>query len=57
LVGSCLIDMQTLIKSTSASQFKVFMAKNDFLVGYISCEISLYRIKNNQVKAVKKKMP
>jgi hypothetical protein len=26
-------------------------------VGYISCDISLYRIKNNQIRAVKKQSP
>lgn len=56
LLGGCAISVNSLIKS-SAAQFKVFLAKQGFFIGYISCDISLYRIKNNQARAIRKSPP
>lgn len=56
LLGSCLVGVQTLITS-STGQMKLFLSHHDILVGYISCDISLYRIKNNQIKAIRKQTP
>ena len=56
LLGSCEVGVQTLIKS-STGQMKIFLSRHDILVGYVSCDISLYRIKNNQIKAIRKQTP